>query len=176
MPMLSFLLACTILWAQVYTTSNCQAIMNIHLIVKNRCIGGYSAIINLNHKFIITFRTDVDFNINILKTKFPNSFGFQYFCKTTSYRTRGKYQSLNPTSLWVFTFQSSARYRSTLELLLFFFFKTILIDSIVVTFALEAHGPHHSPELRTVPSISFIKLFQEITDIYSTPLYQALVQ
>lgn len=83
----------------IYTTSNCQAIMNIHLIVKNRCIGGYSAIINLNHKFIITFRTDVDFNINILKTKFPNSFGFQYFCKTTSYRTRGKYQSLNPTSL-----------------------------------------------------------------------------
>lgn len=106
MPMLSFLLACTILWAQVYTTSNCQAIMNINLIVKNRCIGGYSAIINLNHKFIITFRTDVDFNINILKTKFPNSFGFQYFCKTTSYRTRGKYQSLNPTSLWVFTFQT----------------------------------------------------------------------
>lgn len=129
MPMLSFLLACTILWAQVYTTSNCQAIMNTHLIVKNRCIGGYSAIINLNHKFIITFRTDVDFNINILKTKFPNSFGFQYFCKTTSYRTRGKYQSLNPTSLWVFTFQSSARYRSTLELMIwhlcyyFFFFQ-----------------------------------------------------
>lgn len=79
MPMLSFLLACTILWAQVYTTSNCQAIMNIHLIVKNRCIGGYSAIINLNHKFIITFRTDVDFNINILKTKFPNSFWISIF-------------------------------------------------------------------------------------------------
>lgn len=147
MPMLSFLLACTILWAQVYTTSNCQAIMNIHLIVKNRCIGGYSAIINLNHKFIITFRTDVDFNINILKTKFPNSFGFQYFCKTTSYRTRGKYQSLNPTSLWVFTFQTDQLWNWWYGIcVIIFFFKTILIDSIVVTFALEAHGPHHSPE------------------------------
>lgn len=72
-----------------------------------------------------------------------------------SYRTRGKYQSLNPTSLQVVHFSKLEKLRYKIQnnfetddiVFVFFIFRKFFNRiSIDVTFALEAHGPYHSPE------------------------------
>lgn len=80
--------------------------------------------------------------------------GFRYFCRTISYRTRGKYQSLNPTSLQVVHFSKLEKLRYKIQnnfetddiVFVFFFQNNFNRISIDVTFALEAYGPHPSPE------------------------------
>lgn len=117
----------------------------------------------------------MDFNIEILKTKFSN--WISIFLQNNFIPNPRQISKFEPdvfTSVH-FSKLEKLRYKirnnfETDDIVFVFFifqnnFNRISID---VTFALEAHGPHHSPELQFL-QYPLIKLFKK-SDIFSCTL------